>query len=180
MALHHKLKKVIHPNRYFIWALAAIVIVALALLAYILRSSISFDQSFVFSEIYSKRVYTDAKNNFSLRYPGSWQLERDSSGNVIFENPGNLRENVTVSAISADNEKLVRSAFKIISERHIARANLKIDLIIAKILKDGAGQTNLAFIRGPDREFYLFGDSPLFESFVNNFRVTESASSSKK
>ena len=162
------LKKTVHPNRYFIWALFLILIAGSALAGYIIISSYSFDRNFIFSDITSRKVFTDLQKGYSARYPGNWVLERDQNGNMVFDNPRNIAESITVYSGEQGSAAALRKSLKITAERNIARDNLKIDLISAL---SGKNQLNVALISSNTKFFYLEGYSPTFEEFVNNFRV---------
>lgn len=169
--MHHKLKKVIHPNRYFIWALFLILISGSALTAYIIWSSYGFDREFVFNDITARRVFTDRQLGYSARYPGNWVLERDHSGNMIFEDPNNAAESITVYPGDAGLESAIRKTLNIKSERDVAKGNMLIDTIQAAGPK-GSGQIfNVAFITSGSKFFYISGYSSLFDQFINNFKV---------
>jgi hypothetical protein len=169
--LHHKLKKVIHPNRYFIWALFLLLISAVSLASYIMVTAYSFDRSFVFADIATRKVFTDHQAAYSVRYPNNWVLERGTGGNMTFENPENSKESITISPGALDIEPIIKNSLHIQVERNIARDNLKIDFIQSGDSKQGDEVFNVAIIKTPQKLFYVSGYSPVFEQFVNNFRA---------
>lgn len=171
MAIHKRLKKVIHPNRYLFWAVAAVVILGAALAAYIYITNYSFERQFVFEQVSAKRTYSDASNGFSFRYPAKWVLEKDNSGNVIFENPSDASESITLSVRAISDEQQIRSTFKVISEEDSARPNGVRMAIISARPTGGGAAFKAALVKVNGKLFYFYGQSSLFEQIINTFQV---------
>ncbi len=167
--MHKKLLKVLHPNRYFIWALAYLIIFVFALLAYIYISAIDQDNQSVFSELKSRRVYTDSQLGFSVKYPSSWNLERDQRANIAFENSDNKQESITVTATTLEMASVIRSAVNIRQETDYQRSGYTVAIIKAGNAK-GQDLLDLALISTAKKLFYISGHSSQFTQFVNNFK----------
>src|SRR5579864_8082624 len=118
-----KFKKVIHPNRHFIWAISVLVISGLALSAFIYITSSQEDFSSVFPFLLQRKTFISASQHYAVSYPKNWQLEKDQSGNVIFENPDNANESISVALTSPDMEGVIRSAIQVQSERDFTTAD---------------------------------------------------------
>ena len=166
--MHQNFKKILHPNRYFIWALFALVFSGVALLAYISISGYYFDRDFVFAELKTNKLFLDQQFDYSARYPHSWQLERDEVGNIIFENPANLSESLVVVPLNLKDETAVRKALKIIKENNIARADIQIAIIKANIDSE---PYDVALIKDSSHFFYIYGHSAYLERFAKNFNI---------
>lgn len=139
-------------------------------MAFINLSSLRLNNESVFAELKSKKIYTDAKEGYTVRYPHSWQIERDSRGDVIFENPDDMQESLTVAAASLDTEGIIRHSISIKSEKDIAKDNLQIALIKAGSAKDGP-DLDVALIKTDKKFFYISGHSKIIETFARNFKV---------
>lgn len=169
--MHKLLKKIIHPNRYLIWAVAAVVISGAALASYIYISSYSFERQFVFEQATAKRTYSDRADGFLFRYPAAWVLEKDNSGNIIFENPSDSSESITLAVRAISDEQQIRSSFKVISEEDSARPNgVRMAMISARPNAGGA-VFKVALVKVNGKLFYFYGQSSLFEQIINTFQV---------
>ncbi|MHB8871779.1 MAG: hypothetical protein ACYC5G_04965 [Candidatus Doudnabacteria bacterium] len=168
--MHHQLKKVLHPNRYFIWAIFALVFSGAALLSYIYISGYYFDRDFVFAELKTNKLFLDNQFNYSARYPHNWQLERDEVGNIVFENPDNLSESLVVVPLKAKDETAVRKALRIVKENNTARGDIKIAIIKGSIDKDPEIY-DIALITDGKGLFYIYGHSSWISRFVRNFNI---------
>lgn len=168
--MHQKLKEILHPNRYFIWAIFALLFSGAALLAYISISGYYFDRDFVFAELKTNKLFLDQQFNYSARYPYDWQLERDGLGNIIFENPADLSESLVVVPLKLKDETAVRKALKISKENNIARGDIQIAIIKARIDTD-PDLYDVALIKDSARLFYIYGHSARLERFAKNFNI---------
>jgi hypothetical protein len=168
--MHKKLKHVIHPNRYFIWTIILMAIIVGLLQVAIYSTILSFNNLSVFAELKTKRTYVDVKSGFSVRYPRDWQIEKDGSGNVVFENPANLQESLSVTSATLDTEGIIRHSISVKTEKDIAKENLKIALIKAGSTKDGS-DIDIAIIKTSKKLFYISGHSNLLETFARNFKA---------
>jgi hypothetical protein len=65
---------IIHPNRYLIWALAIMLIVAAALVSYIYITNINFDRD-LSSGTDLKYWHTYKDVDMTLRYPADWLID---------------------------------------------------------------------------------------------------------
>ncbi len=165
----HHFKKVIHPNRWFIWAVVLILISGFSLLAFIKWSSLHIDSDSAFAELRPKKIYTDA-SGYTVRYPNSWIIEKDSSGNTVFENPDNNSESLTITVTTLGTESIIRHSLAITYEKDIAKDNLQIALIKAKDSNDGSS-IDAAIITSEKKLYYISGHSSMLESFARNFKA---------
>jgi hypothetical protein len=170
MKIHKKLKKVIHPNRYFIWTLVLVVLIGVSLVAFINWSSLNIQNESFFSELQTKKIYTNNKEGYVVRYPAGWQIELDQSGNTIFENPNDPKESLTVTTAALSMEGVIRHSINIKSERNIAKDNMKIALIKAGSEKDNS-DLDVAIIKTSSKLYYISGHSSWLESFARNFKA---------
>ncbi len=168
--MHQNLKKILHPNRYFIWAIFALLFSGAALLAYISISGYYFDKDFVFAELKTNKLFLDQQFNYSARYPHDWQLERDGLGNIIFENPADLSESLVVVPLKLKDETAVRKALKISKENNIARGDIQIAIIKARIDTD-PDLYDVALVKDSSHLFYIYGHSAYLERFAKNFNI---------
>jgi hypothetical protein len=170
MKMHKKLKKVIHPNRYFIWTLVLVVLIGASLIAFINWSVINMENQSFFSDLKTKKVYTSKLGSYSVKYPAGWQIELDQSGNTIFENPSDPAESLTVTTAALSMEGVIRHSIDIKSERNIAKDNMKIAIIKAGSAKDGS-DLDVAIIKTATKLYYISGHSARLENFARNFKA---------
>lgn len=167
--MKQKLTQILHPNRYFIWTIIFLVVFGPALIAYIHITTIELSNQSVFSDHNSKRTYTDRQMGFTVKYPGNWILERDSGGNVIFENPENTEEAIIVASASLDMEGIIRHSIEVEQETDVEHDGYEVSIIKATSIKDGTN-LDVALVKTSKKLFYISGHSPSFVSFVNNFK----------
>ncbi len=139
-------------------------------MAYISISGYYFDRSFVFAELKTNKLFLDKQFNYSARYPHGWQLERDEAGNIVFENPDNLAENLVVVPMRLKDETAVRKSLKISKENNIARGDIQIAVIKARINTD-PDLYDVALIKNNSQLFYIYGHSSYLERFTKNFNI---------
>ncbi len=168
--MHKKLKRVLHPNRYFIWTLIIALTGGILLTAFIYLNILDIADQSIFSELKTRKVYIDKKDGYSLRYPNNWQIDRDQAGNVIFENPEKLEESLSVTAAELSMESIIRKSLNIRSQKDFAKNDLKISLIKAGNEQDQES-LDVAIIKNETKLFYISGHSPFIESFVRNFKI---------
>lgn len=167
--MHKHLKRVIHPNRYFIWALIYIILTGIGLVVFIYVSSVNLQSDSAFSDIKSKRTYIDKKLGFSVKYPGAWVLDHDPSGNIVFENPKDNSETITVTVGSLDLERVIRHSVDVRQETDFQMPGYHVAIIKAGSAKDGS-LFDLAIITTDEKLYYISGHSLEFIGFVNNFK----------
>ncbi len=167
MTKHKRWSRVLHPNRYFIWAIAYIVVSFLALLSYIYVSSINLDNQSVFSQ-QTRKTYTNSKQGFTVKYPMTWELDNDPSGNIVFQNPNNIQESITVTEANLNMETIIRHSMTIVQETSYDKPGYSVSTIKAERAKDGS-HFDVAIVKTSKHLFYISGISDSFQAFVNNF-----------
>jgi hypothetical protein len=165
-----KFNKTIHPNRYFIWAICLLFIAGLALISFIYVTSSQENSSSVFSALAKRKIFINQQQKYTATYPASWQLEKDQSGNTIFENPADSTEAISVSVWSLDVEGIIRHSINIKSERDFTEKDgRQIALIKAISAKDGS-LIDAGIVKNSSTLYYISGQSAYFESFVLNLK----------
>ncbi len=166
-----KKNKVLFKNRYLGWFLALAAIAGIGLVFYILISSQNQGSEFIFPSLKKEKTFIDYKDKFYQRYPADWQLEQDNSGAIVFENPQNPSESVSIEPASYRAEQEVRASLKISNETDFARGGNSYATFIGTAPKSGLKE-NIAFIKtSQGRYFYVSGNSKDFNSFVLNFNA---------
>lgn len=163
-------KRVLHPNRYFIYAIVLLLVSTGLLLSFIYISTLRFNTDSEFSSLKTKKIYTDKQSGYTVRYPNSWQIERDQSGNVVFENPDNEQESLTVTPASLEMEGVIRHSINIRSEKDLAKDDTKIALIKAGTANNDQ-DLDVAIIKNDQKLFYVSGHSSALEIFARNFKI---------
>src|ERR1700690_4194352 len=130
--IHKHLKKILHPNRWFIWAIVVTVIASAALFFYIVISGLNDQANQQFSNLTPRMVFSDQTFGFSVIYPRGWVLERDTDNHksVVFENLGSTPESITVSKISASDAVKIKDSLKLMgisNEDNYSKGNANID-----------------------------------------------------
>lgn len=113
----HKIK--IHHNRWFIWAIAYVIIVAIAMVGYIKVSEIKEETQNAESVYQPWHNYNDAKLGFGVRIPADWSIEADASA-ISFAPTNSSDLGVSISVISPTAEKSLRKSLKISQETEIS------------------------------------------------------------
>ncbi len=173
--LRHHLTRVIHPNRHFIYAIIFSLAAALLLLSYIVITSIRFDtnNNVLITSAPTRPVYTDSVLGYSVHYPAGWLLEKDDSGNTVFENPHVITESITVTSSSADNAKLIKHGLTIKQETTYTINGFEIDRMIASTAKGNGGDMDVAILIQGKKLFYVSGHSGMFDGFINSIKLTD-------
>lgn len=161
--------KVLHPNRYFIWAVFVILFIFAALISYIYISTLQMDNESVFSQTISRRNYTNSALGFAVKYPNSWTLENTVTGGIVFENPADIEENITVVSGSLGLETQIRKALVQRHEIDYQKPGYSVAIIKADSGKNSSN-FDAAIIKTPRKLFYISGRSAYFQGFVNNFK----------
>ena len=173
--MHKHLKRVIHPNRNLIWAVAIALIATFALVSYIAITDEQQNSQYVFVEVPSMQTLIDSRNGFTVRFPNHWDIERDEAGSAtgqptIFNNPSNLAESITVSPLALSQEASLRKALIFTSEQKTKKGTTQISWFTATTAKDKTPM-RVALIKTPTKFFYIHGNSSWFDNFVSNFTV---------
>jgi|GEM_PF-3474100 len=169
--IHRKRKfnRVLHPNRHFIWAIVLIVLSGTALCAYILISSYKDDYGSVSAPLTQRHVFVDQGDGYSAFYPQDWQLEKDRAGSIIFENPSDPGENITVAVTFLKYEKVIRNSLNILNESDFSRGNTQY-AVITTGTKGGVADIDVALVKTATRLYYISGHSDFFREFVGGFK----------
>jgi hypothetical protein len=166
---HRHLKRKIHKNRWLIWAVAYMLIVALGLVGYIAVSEIDFEREVVpYQNSETWRSYRDGRLAFSLRFPQDWGIEAQQNS-VIFDGP-NWGEEISVSVGKISDETLLRQSLKIIKEEKI-----KIDGVSAVKLTNSLGQgaDESVVLAKHNNKLYIIRGSNSFNRIFSTFNFLE-------
>lgn len=166
--------KIIHPNRWFFWAIAVAVGTALALLLFIFQAQNYFDNQA--SELllplnFTWKTYHSKILGLMVRYPPFWQIEFDPviSDMVALENPNNFQENISIYAIEPKFEKAIREALEVSSERPITVDGKVGKLLSGRNPKDHA-ISHVVLVRVKNKLYYIGGYSNNFEKVVASIK----------
>lgn len=175
MKIHKKIKRLhkikIHHNRWLIWACAAAVVAAIALVGYIEVSEISFqDQIFNFNDVGSQKTYHDQSLGFSINYPNSWGIEA-AENNVVFSDPEKSGEDVSVFVYDADAEKALRQSLNISDTDDIKIDSVKGTRITNSITKKVKEQVIL--LPFGDKLYVIRGNGALFSRIATSFKFNQ-------
>jgi hypothetical protein len=173
----HHLKRKVYPDRYFAWAIASLVIAGSALVSYVLIMGNALSTDAVFTTAAQpNKIYINSAEGYSVSYPNTWVLEpSDSDSQVVFENPADNRETISVTPLRSGDENSIRTELQLHTERDfINSGGSGVQLFInvnpaspTQPLPDG-----FAFVSRDGKSFYVNGWSPYFGAFVQNFKIT--------
>lgn len=167
--MHKNLKRVIHPNRNLIWAVAIALIATFALVSYIAVTTEQQSAQIVFVELPTTQTFRDSQNGFTARYPNHWEIERDTTGKMItFENPADTTESIVVSPSALSQESTIRRALVITDEHTIQKGSDTVYRFSATSGKDKTPM-QVALVKSPTKLYYIHGNSRWFNTFVSNF-----------
>ena len=167
--VNHHLKRVIHPNRYFIWALNLIIFGGIFLTLHIMTETYATESESAFPELQTKKTYRNERENYTVRYPKGWYIETDGNS-VIFSDASDSSESITVEATTLGSENIIRRSLRITEEvPAYTRDGMTISLISGTTGQNE--ETQAAIIKTSKRLYYLYGNSDAFDSFVGNFKA---------
>lgn len=113
--LHHLHKIKVHHNRWLIWAISYVVIVAIAMVGYLKISDLNLESES--QSVYQAwHSYKDSKLGFGLRYPANWSMEADSATSINFLPSELIDSGVSVSVVAPNLENSIRRSLKIVKE----------------------------------------------------------------
>lgn len=167
---HHHLKRVIHPNRYFIWALVVIIFGGLFLTMNIVLQGYQIGQEAEFSELVTGKVYVNQKEGYSLKYPKGWSIDpSSSSGTVVFVDPTDATESVTVLATDLNSENIIRKSLRITNESK-PYVNNGMTVVVMQGTR-GEEEIEAAILKTSKRLYYISGNADSFGTFVTHFQA---------
>lgn len=169
--------RTIHPNRYFLWAIAIFLIVILGLLWFVISAFQEIDglHSDFTIGLPKRKTYVSADLGFLIRYPGHWQVELDRQNNnsVSFQNPRNFYENINVTVTSDPKlEKVIRFSLTSFSERSFFIGGLKGQWLKVGNQNDPA-TNNVILVHRADRLYLIVGSAREFENIIRSFKFVE-------
>lgn len=172
--------RVIHPNRWFFWTIAAILIVGLVVIYYLQQTVEELNEHSTAISTGSAMFWSDPQYpgwhsfrpegfGLSLKYPPLWQVEIDRlDANVVtLENPKNFDENISITMTKPTSEKLIRQSLKIDSESPITVDGEKGTWIRGADAKDKA-TANVILVQHNSKLYYIAGSALQFEKIVGS------------
>ncbi|MBI3952578.1 MAG: hypothetical protein HY336_01315 [Candidatus Doudnabacteria bacterium] len=110
----------LHPNRWFIWAIAISVVMALALVSYIKVSSQNFDNSISVPNASNNwRQYANSQYGFTLNLPPSWSDKIVKGTAAAFGSKANPEESMVITVKDASREKAAEASLEGFTETKI-------------------------------------------------------------
>ena len=168
----HKIK--IHKNRWLIWAIAYLVMVAIAMVGYLKVSDLNFQTAFPpYDNLVSWRPYTDMRLGFSVRYPKDWGIEADSQSTISFLPANTNQEGVAISVYSLSAEANVRKSLNIVSEKIIT-----VDKATGSIITNNLGKNlteSVALVKNNGKLFVISGPDNSVQKFLLTFRFIQTS-----
>jgi len=166
----HKIK--IHPNRWFIWALAYTIIVAIGLISYIKISDLNFQTQLIAENTFTPwHSYSDKLLGFSVKYPLNWSIEAGADTSVSFVPMDSPDEGVTVSVNKLATEQAIRKPLKVSSEGSIVVDNVLGTNILNKL---GGEQFEEVILLKHNQKLYVMrGTEELVQKLALTFHFIE-------
>jgi hypothetical protein len=161
--------RVLHPNRYFIWALIIVIFGGILLTLHIVTVGYQTETEAVFPELKTRKIYSNAKEGFQLRYPQDWQIDQGGEA-ITFINPDDLTESISVESYSLGSETIIRRAINIAEEtKPVVRGDMTITLLRGTTAKNT--EIEAAIIKTKTKLYYISGHADSFEGIVSSFRA---------
>ena len=160
------LMTVLHPNRYFIYAIIFSFVAGGMLLAYINLSNINEQNQSAFVPLTPQtKKYINSDIGFELEYPLMWQIELGTGPqSIVFENPQNLSQAVTVTKFPIQAQTMLVKSLHSTSE-----ADTTID---GNTIQEFTGNSTItAIVTNGSNLFYFDGLTPSTMSFLNSFHT---------
>jgi hypothetical protein len=156
-------RTVLHPNRYLIWAIVSMFLVAGSLVSYIYIGNINVDTELAINQnIEFWHTYRDQYITF--RYPAEWLI--DPGTNFVGFGPKDV-DSFLIYSYSSASDPAYQSYLKSSKTRPIT-----IDGREGIRVVDGAVNSyqRIAFVKNGTRLYELRGTTPLFDQIVGTIR----------
>ena len=114
------------------------------------------------------RTYENSRLGFSLSYPDNWVLEAEDDS-VVFSNPTNLSEQVTVAQDQASARDIIIKSLNLTLKKDINVDGTSGGLYSEPNNGSNKGEQVVLLTRG-DKIYYLSGDSDIFEAIITSFK----------
>jgi hypothetical protein len=164
-------KRVLHPNRYFIWAIIVIILGLGSLIAFIEISSINDSSSQIYSDLVPHNIYNNQKLGFSVGYPNGWVIDSGSqdASVISFDNPNDPNESISISSSTLASVAKFKKSSKIDSATSSERNGMQITIYEISS-PEGTQPLKIAVIESAKKAYYISGQSASFMRFVNSFK----------
>lgn len=152
-----------------IWAIAYVIMVAVAMWGYIKVSDIKFEAQVQATNIFSPtHSYNDHRLGFGIRYPASWSIEVESSSTVLFVPTDTADVGVSIMQVDVSAEKLLRESLDIVAESVVFVDGIKATMLVND-LGNRVRETVVLVIR-KDKLFVISGSQHSVEQTLLTFR----------
>lgn len=165
--------RVIHPNRWFFWTIALLLITGTSMVLYIHGVSQEFERQ---AEDNAGgpavwRIYSSQALGLSVRYPPLWQIEIDRFDEQVFylENPENFEENISFAATEPNLEPVIRQSLKFDAEKSVVVDGRTGRWLSGENANDSATR-NVVLVRNGGRLYYIAGQSAQFQRILKTVR----------
>jgi len=165
-------KKVLHPNRYFIWAIIVIVLGLGSLIAFINISSINDSSAQLYSDLVPHNTYSNQQLGFGVSYPNGWVIDSGSQDTSVisFDNPNDPNESISISSSTLASVAKFKKSSKVDSATSSERNGMQITIYEISS-PEGAQPLKIAVIESTQKAYYISGQSASFMNFVNSFKT---------
>lgn len=154
-------KIVIHPNRYLVWAVAVMLIVAASLTSYIYISSLGFDDLLNQPDVNYWHTYKTSE--FSMRYPADWLID---SGIDYVGFGDKQSDKFLVYTYNPPNDPAYEAYAKLPSARHI-----NIDGVLGiRVTDPNSTGSRIAFVKTSDTLYEFRGQTKYFDNIMDTVR----------
>ena len=176
--------RVIHPNRWFFWTIAALIVAGFGTMVLIQKALLEIDEhAAVISSSGPRWIDPDYPGwhsirpegfGLSLKYPQGWQVEIDrfDAGTLTLENSKDYSENITITVTDPKNEKLIRQSLQVESEEDMVIDGEKGAWLKGADARDTA-TANVILVKHAGKLYSLAGDARQFEKIVGSVRFVE-------
>jgi hypothetical protein len=163
------LTKIIHPNRWFVWAIVIIVVILGGLFAYISISSLDDSASQVYAPLPQIKTltYSNGILGFALQYPNGWVIDSSSSTSMTFDNPSDDSESITIAKTTTAAISKLEKSPNVISKDIYQNNGFQITVLNIKNPKSKSS-IEVGIVQSAKSVFIVTGNSKQFSAILNS------------
>lgn len=155
-------KTVIHPNRWFIWAIAISVIAGMALVGYIKVTSQAFEDDVTYTPHAANnwKQYTQTEQNFSVNVPPNW-LVKEAGGVVLLTPKADSSEFISITPKPGSKEAAARASLDGFTQNQLIVGGLP-----ASMFYSGQENDRYVLVKNNDKLFVVKSNSKQMERIL--------------
>lgn len=176
--------RVIHPNRWLFWTIAALIIAGFAVMVLVQQALLEIDEHvaqisnsgprWIDPDYPGWHSFRPEGFGIAIKYPAGWQVEIDrfDANTLTLENSKDFDENITITVADPKTEKLIRQSLKIESEEDILIDGEKGARLRGEDAQDKA-TANVVLVKHNGKLYFLAGAAEQFERILASVKFTK-------